>query len=98
MFCALGFFSPLKSSRATPPGYAIVGGLLLGGAALTSYQGLYFILPVVVLYAIALLRLWNLRLRAFRQAEPIMLLLTLLVAVAAGWAPYVRNSILLDDP
>ena len=98
MFGALGFLALLKATRAKRPGYAIVGGLLLGGAALTSYQGLYFILPVVVLYAIALLRRWNLRLRAFRQAEPIMLLLTLLVAVAAGCAPYVRNWILLGDP
>ena len=98
MFGALGFLALLKATRAKRPGYAIVGGLLLGGAALTSYQGLYFILPVVVLYAIALLRRWNVRLRAFRQAEPIMLLLTLLVAVAAGCAPYVRNWILLGDP
>ena len=98
MFGALGFLALLKATRAKRPGYAIVGGLLLGGAALTSYQGLYFILPVVVLYTIALLRRWNLRLRAFRQAEPIMLLLTLLVAVAAGCAPYVRNWILLGDP
>jgi len=98
MFGALGFLALLKATRAKRPGYAIVGGLLLGGAALTSYQGLYFILPVVVLYTIALLRRWNVRLRAFRQAEPIMLLLTLLVAVAAGCAPYVRNWILLGDP
>src|SRR5207249_2370346 len=98
MFGALGFLALLKATRAKRPGYAIVGGLLLGGAALTSYQGLYFILPVVVLYAIALLRRWNVRLRAIRQAEPIMLLLTLLVAVAAGCAPYVRNWILLGDP
>src|SRR5207244_2875106 len=69
MFGALGFLALLKATRAKRPGYAIVGGLLLGGAALTSYQGLYFILPVVVLYAIALLRRWNVRLRAFRQAE-----------------------------
>src|SRR5206468_11667872 len=59
MFGALGFLALLKATRAKRPGYAIVGGLLLGGAALTSYQGLYFILPVVVLYAIALLRRWN---------------------------------------
>src|SRR3989454_1907492 len=98
MFGALGFLALLKATRAKRPGYAIVGGLLLGGAALTSYQGLYFLLPVVGLYGIALLRRFDLRLRAFWQAEPIMLLLSLLVAVAAGCAPYVRNWVLLGDP
>ena len=98
MFGALGFLALLKATRAKRPGYAIVGGLLLGGAVLTSYQGLYFLLPVVVLYGIALLRRFDLRLRAFWQAEPIMLLLSLVVAVAAGCAPYVRNWVLLGDP
>ena len=98
MFGALGFLALLKATRAKRPGYAIVGGLLLGSAALTSYQGLYFLLPVVVLYGIAILRRFDLRLRAFWQAEPIMLLLSLLVAVAAGCAPYVRNWVLLGDP
>src|SRR5881397_4027300 len=98
MFGALGFLALLKATKAKHPSYAIVGGLLLGGAALTSYQGLYFILPVVVLYAIAVLRRWDLRLRAFRQTEPLMLLLILFVAALAGSAPYVRNWVLLGDP
>src|SRR5439155_17534228 len=98
MFGALGFLALLKATKAKHPSYAIVSGILLGGAALTSYQGLYFILPVVVLYAIAVLRRWNLRLRAFRQVEPLMLLLILVVAALAGSAPYVRNWVLLGDP
>ncbi len=98
MFGALGFLALLKATRAKHPSYAIVSGLLLGGAALTSYQGLYLVLPVVALYAIAVLRQRDLRLRAFRQTEPLMLLLILLVAALAGSAPYVRNWILLGDP
>jgi len=98
MFGALGFLALLKATHAKQPGYAIVGGLLLGGAALTSYQGLYFVLPVVALYGIALLRRLNVRLQAFLQAEPLRLLLILLVATLVGSAPYVRNWILLGDP
>src|SRR6058998_3713787 len=98
MFGALGFLALLKATKAKHPSYAIVSGILLGGAALTSYQGLYFVLPVVVLHAIAVLRRWDLRLRAFRQVEPLMLLLILLVAALAGSAPYVRNWVLLGDP
>src|SRR3989475_1738836 len=98
MFGALGFLALLKATKAKHPSYAIVSGILLGGAALTSYQGLYFILPIVVLYALAVLRRWDLRLRAFRQVEPLMLLLILFVAALAGSAPYVRNWVLLGDP
>src|SRR2546425_2477711 len=98
MFGALGFLALLKAPRARHPGYAIVGGFLLGSAALTSYQGLYFVLPVVVLYAVALLRRWDLRLRAFRQAEPMKLLLIRVVAAMGGSGPNVRNWLLLGDP
>jgi len=59
---------------------------------------LYFVLPVVALYGIALLRRLNVRLQAFLQAEPLRLLLILLVATLVGSAPYVRNWILLGDP
>src|SRR5206468_7908171 len=48
--------------------------------------------------ALAVLRRWDLRLRAFLQAEPLSLLLILLVATLVGSAPYVRNWILLGDP
>src|SRR5438445_5175053 len=98
MFRALGFLALLKATRAKHASYAIVAGLLLGCAALTSYPGWYLVLPVLVLYAIAVLRRHDLRLRAFRQSEPMMILLILLVATLVGSAPYVRNWILLGDP
>src|SRR2546427_167798 len=41
MFGALGFLALLKATKAKHPSYAIVSGILLGGAALTSYQGLH---------------------------------------------------------
>src|SRR2546427_766274 len=99
MFGAVGFLAFLKATQISPHRrYGLLAGLMLGFAALSSYQGLYFLLPLLLLFGIALMRQWGLRLRAFLHAEPMLYLLMIGVAAATGSAPYIRNWILLHDP
>src|SRR2546426_2058731 len=99
MFGAVGFLAFLKATQISPHRrYGLLAGLMLGFAALSSYQGLYFLLPLLLLFGIALMRHWGLRLRAFLHAEPMLYLLMIGVGAATGSAPYIRNWILLHDP
>lgn len=98
MFGALGFLALLKSTDPRNLRYGLLSGLFLGSAALTSYQGLYFVLPIVALYALSVLQRRDLRWGALRHPEPLLFLFVLLVAAVAGSASYVRNWILLGDP
>jgi hypothetical protein len=90
-FIALGFLFLVLALGESKRGYFVGCGLSFGAACLTTYQALYFLVPLFLVIG------WHsLRRGARRGISGITLVLLPLIGVGA--APYVRNAVVLHDP
>ncbi|MGI0090244.1 MAG: ArnT family glycosyltransferase [Nitrososphaerales archaeon] len=94
-FVSLGFLFFVNALIDNKKRYYFLGaGIAFGAACLTSYQALYFIVPLGLLS----LARFAPNLRSVNPSVLRNFSLTFLSTAIVGAAPYVRNSILLHDP
>jgi len=90
----LAFWAPplaiatLRLARSFQPREALLAGLLMAGALLTKYQGLYFLAPATLLLA------WV----AWRSRRLAPLLVWAAAAIVASSAHWLKNWIFYGDP
>jgi 4-amino-4-deoxy-L-arabinose transferase-like glycosyltransferase len=95
-FVALCFvFLILSIENPTNRGYFVCAGISLGAACLTSYQGLYFVIPLILVIGVEILRERKSVVGTEFSRNSILLLGALFIV---GATPYVRNTLIFHDP
>jgi hypothetical protein len=95
-FLAFGFLFLINAlENLDDRGYFIVAGVAFGAACLTTYQALYFVIPLFLVVAASSLRG---KLPFFKRSITRNGLILLGTMTLVGCAPYVRNIIVFRDP
>jgi hypothetical protein len=107
-FGAFAFLALVQSGSGDSRRWSVLAGLFFGFAALTSYQGLYLLAPVVLLAGSSLVRriprvAASLERRGVPEepglgGKPLGAGIAVVSAALVGCAPYLRNLLLLGNP